>query len=215
MSAAVPDPLDGVASWGAAPTPAGSFRLRPVRLPDDLPLLVRWMNDPDVDAFWSLAGPPERTAAHVRPQLEGDGRSVPCLGLLDGRPVSYWEIYRADLDPVAEAYPARPHDTGLHLLIGSAADRGRGLGTVLLRAVCGLVLRHRPRCRRLVAEPDVRNTRSLAVFHAAGFRQVAEADLPDKRAAIMLRRREDPVPGGPAAAEQPTRARTDPGDRIP
>ena len=51
---------------------------------------------------------------------------MPCLGVLDGTPMSYWEIYRADLDPLARHYPARPHDTGIHLLIGGVADRGRG-----------------------------------------------------------------------------------------
>lgn len=183
------DLLDSVATWGPAATPVGSFRLLPVRLERDLPLLTRWMNDPAVAAFWELAGPESVTAGHLRTQLEGDGRSVPCLGLLDATPMSYFEIYRADLDPLARAYPARPHDTGVHLLLGDAADRGRGLGSALLRAVADLVLDHRPACTRVVAEPDVRNTRSVSAFRNAGFRHAAEAVLPDKRAALMIRDR--------------------------
>ncbi|EUA93761.1 hypothetical protein I551_8970 [Mycobacterium ulcerans str. Harvey] len=31
--------------------------------------------------------------------------SVPYLGLLDGAPISYWELYRADLDPLAATTP--------------------------------------------------------------------------------------------------------------
>ncbi|MEU8543336.1 GNAT family N-acetyltransferase [Streptomyces sp. NPDC048717] len=183
------DPLDGIAGWAPALTPAGRFRLVPVRLDHDLPLLTRWMNEPAVAAFWELAGPPSVTAAHLRAQLDGDGRSVPCLGVLDGTPMSYFEIYRADLDPLARHYPARPHDTGVHLLIGGGADRGRGLGTTLLRAVADLVLDHRPRCTRVLAEPDLRNTPSVAAFLGAGFRFDAEVDLPDKRAALMIRER--------------------------
>ncbi|GAA3485976.1 GNAT family N-acetyltransferase [Streptomyces cremeus] len=187
------DLLDSVADWPAAATPVGTFRLRPVRPDSDLPLLTRWMNDPAVAAFWELAGPEETTAAHLRPQREGDGRSVPCLGVLDGVPMSYWEIYRADLDPLARHYPARPHDTGVHLLLGDAADRGRGLGTALLRAVADLVLDHRPACSRVVAEPDVRNTASVRAFLRAGFRLAGEVDLPDKRAALMIRDRAHPA----------------------
>ncbi|AVH95091.1 MULTISPECIES: GNAT family N-acetyltransferase [Streptomyces] len=183
------DLLDSVASWSPAATPVGSFRLVPVRLERDLPLLTRWMNDPAVAAFWELAGPETVTADHLRAQLEGDGRSVPCLGLLDGTPMSYFEIYRADLDPLARHYPARPHDTGLHLLIGGTADRGRGVGTTLLRAVADLVLDHRPRCTRVLAEPDLRNTPSVSAFLGGGFRYAAEVDLPDKRAALMIRDR--------------------------
>ncbi|MFE3878336.1 GNAT family N-acetyltransferase [Kitasatospora sp. NPDC059146] len=187
----MPDELPG---WGEVPTPAGRFRLRPVRLPDHLELLTGWMNDPEVDAFWELAGPPAVTERHVRAQLDGDGSSLPCLGLLDGTPMSYWEVYRADLDPLAGHYPARPHDTGVHLLLGPAASRGRGLGAQLLAAVAALVLRHRPDCQRVVAEPDVRNRRSVRAFERAGFRAAAELDLPDKRAALMVRDREAPLP---------------------
>ncbi|MFD8697857.1 GNAT family N-acetyltransferase [Kitasatospora purpeofusca] len=180
-------PADGPAEWGAMATAAGEFRLRQVRLPADLGLLTRWMNDPEVAAFWELAGPSAVTERHLRHQLDGDGRSLPCLGLLDDTPMSYWEVYRADLDPLAAHYPARPHDTGLHLLLGPAASRGRGLGTTLLTALTDRLLRERPHCERVVAEPDVRNRRSVRAFRRAGFRLAAELDLPDKRAALMVR----------------------------
>ncbi|MFF9070001.1 GNAT family N-acetyltransferase [Streptomyces sp. NPDC014891] len=183
------DLLDSVASWNPAPTSAGVFQLVPVLLERDLPLITRWMNDPAVSAFWELAGPESVTAQHIRAQLEGDGRSVPCLGLLDATPMSYFEIYRADLDPLARHYPARPHDTGVHLLVGGVTDRGRGVGSTLLRAVADLVLDHRPRCSRVIAEPDIRNTPSVSAFLTGGFRLAAEVDLPDKRAALMIRDR--------------------------
>ncbi|QFR98053.1 GNAT family N-acetyltransferase [Streptomyces tsukubensis] len=181
--------LDDVPQWPAVATPVGVFRLLPVSFHRDLGIISRWMNDPAVAAFWELEGPESVTAAHLRPQLAGDGRSVPCLGLLDGVPMSYWEIYRADLDPLARHYPARPHDTGIHLLIGGVVRRGRGVGSALLRAAADLVLDRRPLCMRVVAEPDLRNTPSVSAFLRAGFRFSAEIDLPDKRAALMVRDR--------------------------
>ncbi|QKV92182.1 acetyltransferase [Streptomyces sp. NA02950] len=184
-----PDLLDQIAEWGPTSTSAGAFQLVPVRIGRDLRLIAQWMNDPAVAAFWELDGPDEATASHLGGQLDGDGRSVPCLGVLDGVPMSYWELYRADLDPLARYYPARPHDTGVHLLIGRVSDRGQGLGTTLLRAAADLVLDHRPSCSRVVAEPDLRNTPSIAAFLGAGFRFSAEVELPDKRAALMLRDR--------------------------
>ncbi|MEV6107209.1 GNAT family N-acetyltransferase [Streptomyces sp. NPDC051940] len=184
-----PDDLEPlpVPDWKPADTAAGHFRLEPVAPDRDLPLLHHWMNDPAVDAFWSLAGPASRVAAHLRAQAGTP--SVPCLGLLDGRPMSYWELYRADRDPLAAYYPVRRHDMGVHLLIGSAADRGRGVGSALLRAVSDLVFDHHPRCDRVVAEPDLRNTPSIAAFLNAGFHFHGELTLPDKRAALMVRER--------------------------
>ncbi|MEV0438148.1 GNAT family N-acetyltransferase [Streptomyces spectabilis] len=183
------DLLDHIAAWGPAAIAVGTFQLVPVRPEDDPTLISRWMNDPAIAAFWELAGPPSVTEAHLRAQFDGDGRSVPCLGVLAGTPMSYWEIYRADLDPLARHYQGRPHDTGIHLLIGGVADRGRGLGSTLLRAVADLVLDNRPSCARVVAEPDLRNTPSVSAFLSAGFRFAAEVDLPDKRAALMIRDR--------------------------
>ncbi|MFD4599944.1 GNAT family N-acetyltransferase [Streptomyces sp. NPDC058464] len=183
------DLLDQVGSWGPTQTPVGAFQLLPVHVERDLPIISGWMNDPAVAAFWQLAGSRAQTEEHLRAQLAGDGRSVPCLGMLDGITMSYWEIYRADLDPLARHYPARPHDTGVHLLVGDVADRGRGLGSALLRAVADLVLDHRPACARVVAEPDLHNTPSVAAFLNAGYRYAAEVDLPGKRAALMIRDR--------------------------
>ncbi|MFE7439986.1 GNAT family N-acetyltransferase [Streptomyces chartreusis] len=191
-SSTTPNPNDllgDVADWGPISTPAGPLHLVPVRIERDLPIISRWMNDPAVTAFWGLAGPDNAIEEHLRSQLAGDGRSVPCMGLLEGAPMSYWEIYRADLDPLARHYPARPHDTGVHLLIGGMGDRGRGLGGTLLRAVADLALDKRPACARVVAEPDIRNTPSVAAFLTAGFRFSAEIDLPAKRAALMIRDR--------------------------
>ncbi|GAA2564049.1 MULTISPECIES: GNAT family N-acetyltransferase [Streptomyces] len=183
------DLLDRLADWGPSDTSDGVFRLVPVEVERDAELIARWMNDPVVGAYWELTGPQAVTEDHLRAQLAGDGRSVPCVGMLDGAPMSYWEIYRADLDPLARYCPVRPHDTGIHLLIGDDADRGRGIGTELIRAVAALVLAGRPACTRVLAEPDVRNKASVAAFLGAGFRLEAEVDLPAKRAALVVRER--------------------------
>ncbi|WSQ12243.1 acetyltransferase [Streptomyces sp. NBC_01231] len=183
------DLLDGIAACGPIATSVGVFQLVPVLIERDRALVSRWMNDPAVAEFWALSGPQATTEEHLRGQLGGDGRSVPCLGVLDGTPMSYWEIYRADLDPLARHYAARPHDTGIHVLLGDVSDRGRGLGSALLNAVADLVLDKRPTCARVVAEPDLRNMPSVAAFLGAGFRFSAEVDLPAKQAALMVRDR--------------------------
>ncbi|WP_425577830.1 GNAT family N-acetyltransferase [Streptomyces drozdowiczii] len=177
------------ADWAPAATPAGELRLVPVRPERDLAMISRWMNDPVVAAFWELAGDEDVTARHLAPQLGGGSHSTPCLGVLSGTPMSYWELYRADLDRLARHYPARPHDMGVHLLIGEGRHRGRGTGTTLLRAVTDLVLDHLPLCTRVVAEPDVRNVPSVSAFLSAGYRFSTEIELPEKRAALMIRDR--------------------------
>lgn len=168
----------------------GRFALRRVDPRRDLDLLHDWMNDPQVAEFWELDGPRERTEQHLLEQNTLD-YSAAYLGLLDGVPMSYWEVYRADLDPLlAGRYPAVAHDCGLHLLIGPSGLRGRGIGSVLLREMAERCLAADPRATRVLAEPDIRNTPSVRAFIRAGFRQLAVIQLTGKRAALMVRPRD-------------------------
>ena len=174
--------------WFDLTTPAGRFTLSPVKPEQDLPLIRGWMNDPAVARYWELDGPPERTDAHVREQIELP-HTQPLLARLSGRPIGYWELYRAAEDRLAGYYAAEPEDLGIHLLIGESDCRGIGLGGVLLRALADAAQRLRP--RRLVAEPDERNTASVRAFAAAGFLVEGALELPEKRATLMVR----PIPG--------------------
>lgn len=164
--------------------PVGTFSLHPLDPDRHTDLLHGWMNDPEVARFWGMAWPRERIDRYLCQQL-GSAHSVPYLGALDGEPMSYWELYRAEQDRLAEHYPARRGDAGVHLLLGPAGYRGRGLGVALLRAVSDWQLR--TDAERVVAEPDVANTRSVRAFQRAGFRHAGEIELPDKRAALLIR----------------------------
>lgn len=181
--------LDNLAGWGAADTPAGPFALVPVRPDRDLDRITGWMNDPAVAAFWELAGPPETTAAHLRgrlrrrrPQRALPGGAGRCpdelLGDLPRRP-------RPPRPPLRRPAPGHRSPSAHRRW----RDRGRGLGSALLRATADLVLDHRPQCTRVIAEPDLRNTASVAAFLSAGFRYADEIELPEKRAALMVRDR--------------------------
>lgn len=164
-----------------------SFELRQVD-DADYPLLTGWMNDPEVAEFWLLAGPESLTRAHVA-HVSANGHSISYLGLLDGEPMSYWELYRADQDALASYYDALPYDGGIHLLLGPSRFRGKGLGAQLLEEVARRMFADEPRMRRIVAEPDVRNERSVRCFARAGFVQAAELELPIKTAALMVKER--------------------------
>jgi RimJ/RimL family protein N-acetyltransferase len=171
------------AGW-LLPTPFGRFELDPLRPLKDLAVLHAWMNDPEVAAFWDLAGPREVLDQHIAAVLSS-AHSEACLGRLDGEAMSYWEIYKADQDPLADCYPARPGDVGIHLLIGPGSFRGRGIGSALIRAVADWAL-SRAELTRVVSEPDLRNQRSIRAFMNAGFEPRGVLNLPEKQAMLMV-----------------------------
>ncbi|MGH3716961.1 MAG: GNAT family N-acetyltransferase [Micromonosporaceae bacterium] len=172
----------------AAQTERGVFGLRTITLPAHLDLIHRWMHAEHVVPFWQQDWPIEKLREYLVAQLEGSV-SRPCLGSLAGVPISYWEIYRPDADPIGGVYDAQPHDLGVHLLIGERGLTGRGLGSMLIDAVAGELFALDPQCQRVVAEPDVGNAGSVKAFARAGFARVADVELPGKTAALMIRGR--------------------------
>ena len=167
----------------------GRFSLRRLNPDRDLDLVHSWMNDSEVARFWRMAWPRTGIASYLHRQ-DSSLRSTSYLGLLEGVPMSYWELYRADLDPLARHYAAREHDIGMHLLLGPAEYRGKGLAAGLLRSVSTWQLNRDPRVTQVVAEPDVENTLSIWAFEHAGFRRAKDLDLPRKRAILMVRDRQ-------------------------
>jgi RimJ/RimL family protein N-acetyltransferase len=103
--------------------------------------------------------------------------------------VVYLEVYRVVRDVLAGAYPARPHDLGLHVAVGEPSMTGRGLVRSLLPEVADALFAADPRCTRVLLEPDVRNRRAVRAFTAGGFAPVGEVPLPDKAALLMVRSR--------------------------
>jgi RimJ/RimL family protein N-acetyltransferase len=167
---------------------SGVFSLRRLDPDHDLDLLHSWMNDPDVARFWKMPWPRSQIASYLSRQ-DRSTHSTPYLGEFDGVPISYWELYRADLDPLAQYYDAREHDAGLHGLMGPTEYRARRLAAHLLRTVTAWQLDADPRATRVVIEPDVENRRTIRVGELAGFRRIVDVDLPNKRAALMTRDR--------------------------
>jgi RimJ/RimL family protein N-acetyltransferase len=172
-------------AWWDLATPAGRFTLCPVKPDKDLDLIHGWMNDPAVARYWGLDGGVERTADHLAEQ-----RVLPYteayVARLAGRPIGYWELYRAAEDRLAVHYPARPGDLGVRLLIGRPDARGLGLGTLLLTALCDSVQRQPEACR-VVAEPDERDHASVRAFIAAGFVPSRTLTLAGRRATLVIR----------------------------
>jgi len=171
------------------PLTAGPWQVRPAEpTGTDVDLITRWMSAPHVEEFWHQAWDTARWSEEIAGQRTG-AHSLPCLALYEGEPLAYLELYRVVLDRLAPCYPSLPDDLGVHIAIGDVAETGRGLGRSLLRTVADGMLVAEPGSRRVVAEPDARNTESLRAFSAAGFEHCGEIALPEKTAALMVRPR--------------------------
>lgn len=167
-----------------APNIAKKISFRPVVLEEDLLLIHSWMNQPHVIPFWNLALDLEAMRQHLEKALADTHQNL-YIGCLDGVPMSYWEAYWVAGDIVAKAYEFHPEDRGIHLLIGEPKFLGKGYALPLLHTMTEFLFQHSA-TEKVIAEPDIRNSKMIHVFRRCGFELQREIELPDKRAALMF-----------------------------
>jgi len=163
-----------------------TISLRQATLERDLGRLHSWLGSDHVQPYWQLDLPLPQFRDELAAKLDDD-HLTPYVGCLDHVPMSYWECYWAAEDDVANHYDAAPTDQGVHLLVGPEEYLGRGYARPLLRAVVAMQFRH-PGTERVIAEPDARNERAIAVFEDCGFEPRGEFhfDEAEKDALLLV-----------------------------
>jgi RimJ/RimL family protein N-acetyltransferase len=175
------------------PQLAAPFAIRLADPDADAVMIAEWMNRPHLAETWEYAWPVSRWRRYLRAQLDGS-YSRPLLGSLRGKDHGYIEIYRAAKDSIACRYDADPYDLGLHAAIADPAIVNRGLGPLLLPRIVASVFDREPRCRRIMFDPDHRNTGARRLCEFAGCAFLGEHDMANRRMALYALPR--PAEGG-------------------
>ncbi len=91
----------------------------------DLQLLNKWMNSERVSKFWGCAGPQSTQEKFLEGNLTSK-HSFPAIGLWNGRPFGYFEIYWVKEDILGRHLGdgAGDYDRGIHVLVGEDEFRG-------------------------------------------------------------------------------------------
>jgi len=161
---------------------------RPVSLKEDFDHLHRWMNEPHVIPYWNLNIDRDAYMRHLQTFLT-DAHQQLLIGEINGVPMSYWESYTVEGDIISEYYSNDPGDQGIHLLIGEPAYLGKGYIYPLLLSILKRKF-EMVETKKVVAEPDIRNEKMIAVFKKCGFQPIKEVKLPDKTGLLLSCERE-------------------------
>ncbi|WP_306189924.1 MULTISPECIES: GNAT family N-acetyltransferase [unclassified Streptomyces] len=165
-----------------------TFTIRPLDPLTDTRLLHGWVTHPKA-AFWMMqdAGPADVERAYL--DIAADEHHHAFLGLHDGEPAFLMERYDPAHRELAGLYEPEPGDVGMHFLVAPTDTPVHGF----TRAVITAVMRHLfedPAVRRVVVEPDVRNTAVRALNEAVGFEPEREIRKPEKKALLSFCTRE-------------------------
>jgi len=176
---------------GTLSTTDPAIRLRPVRLPDDVPAAVAWYQDPEVLHLSQGDADARFDAALVETMFRT--MATRCeVYIIEVREPDGWR-------PVGDASLCR--EAGTPITIGHAGDRSRGIGrTVLARLV--------QRARELgwpemvVSGIFTDNLSARRLYEGAGFRLTGEIATGDGRRQWTMRLPLEPGEGAGSGAER-------------
>ncbi|MDY6997227.1 MAG: GNAT family N-acetyltransferase [Actinomycetota bacterium] len=179
------DLSDEVRAVPAPPTPQLSdpFSVTPVDPTRDADMIAEWMNRPHLAQTWEYDRPVTWWRGYLQAQLAGE-YSRPFIGKLNGKPHGYIEVYRAAKDSIAPRYDADPYDLGLHAAIADLDIVNRGIGPLLLPRLAAHLFEVEPRCRRIMFDPDHRNTGARRLCEYARCEFLGEHQMANRRMAL-------------------------------
>lgn len=151
-----------------------SVTVRPVDPEADAALLTGWVTA-ERAAFWGMSGLSEEEVREIYAYIDEQAHLAAYLLVLDGEPVGLLQTYDPEVDEIGEWYDRRPGDVGVHLLLADDERRAGRTPEVLSAGL--LFVADLPGCRRLVFEPDARNTASIALMERLGAERGPLVDL--------------------------------------
>ncbi|WP_417217457.1 GNAT family N-acetyltransferase [Arthrobacter sp.] len=169
------------ARTGTRDTTPARFTFRPVDPAADAALLHRWIATEHA-RFWGMS---DATLDEVREEhrtIAANPHHQALVAEEEGQPVFLLETYAPEHSQLAGAYPRRPGDAGLHLLLPAPADNDTvarsGFSEDALRASLQHLFAD-PAVLRVVVEPDARNTAVHSLNSRLGFVPFQRIELPE------------------------------------
>lgn len=164
--------------------PLGTMSLRPLAPEQDIALLHDWLGR-DYAAYWGMGDYSRAQLADYVGEIQACPHREIALGLWDGRPAFLFEGYLPLHDRLAEHYQVRPGDRGMHLLLAPCERPVHGFSLEVMRSILAYQFSD-PFARRIVVEPDVRNSKVHVLNRRAGFVYQRLLQLPEKNACLAF-----------------------------
>src|SRR5258708_5300557 len=181
--------------------PECAIAFRPV-LPEDVPLIFMWYQEPHVIEWYSFDEPKtlEATAAKFADIFSGKDPVSAFLMLTDGAPIGYIQAYQiGDHDEYAKALQVHPNAVGVDLFIGEPDYVHRGLGSRILKQFVRQIVFEEMSAEYCVIGPETGNKIAIRAYEKAGFEYIKTVDVPGVRSPeyLMICRPDIDLPAGP------------------
>jgi aminoglycoside 6'-N-acetyltransferase len=142
---------------------------------EDYAKLAKWLSDPRVLEFYEGRDhpltPQQATETFNPTRMNAEGE-IPCLILVDDRPVGYIQYYQVpDEQRFAYDLPAQGIIFGLDLFIGEPELWGHGVGKQTVNLMLDYLF-SRQNASQVVLDPHASNLRAIRCYEACGFQKI-------------------------------------------
>jgi RimJ/RimL family protein N-acetyltransferase len=162
----------------------GAFALRTLDPDADAALLHGWVTHPKA-AFWMMLDAEVAQVADEYRRIHAHPHHDAFVGLWRDRPAFLAERYDPAHVELAGRYDAAEGDVGMHFLCAPTDTPAHGFTLAVITTVMTWLFAE-PTTRRVVVEPDVRNTAVHALNAAVGFTVVGPIAKPEKDALLSV-----------------------------
>jgi RimJ/RimL family protein N-acetyltransferase len=155
---------------------------RPLDPARDAELIHSWVTE-ERATFWMMQDHTVDEVREIYTWIHEQPTHHAWLVHSDDDPVALFQDYDPRAEEVGEHYDVQPGDIGVHFMV--RPGRAKLVMPFLLREVFA-----DPQVRSVIAEPDIRNAKSLALVDRLGFERGPEIQLWTKPAQLMFLTRE-------------------------
>lgn len=154
----------------------------------DAELIHGWVTE-ERARFWMMRDHTLEEVREIYQWIHEQETHAAYLVRLDGRPVALFQTYDPRAEEIGEHYDVQDGDVGIHLLMGPAEQPISGLTGAVMDATGELVFAD-PSARRIVLEPDARNTKMQRLVDARAMERAGLVELEKKQATLLFHTRE-------------------------
>ncbi|MGW5266518.1 GNAT family N-acetyltransferase [Microbispora sp. NPDC004025] len=166
----------------------GELAVRRLDPEADASVVHAWVTHPKA-VFWMMRDAGVADVAKEYREIVDHPHRDAFLGLVNGRPAFLVESYDPARVELAGLYEARDGDVGMHFLCAPTGAPVHGFTRAVITTVMEFLFAD-PATRRVVVEPDVRNTAVHALNAAVGFEVAGTVAKPEKDALLSFCTRE-------------------------
>jgi RimJ/RimL family protein N-acetyltransferase len=162
------------------------FHFRPMKL-DDLTLMHRWVNTPNVRQWWDALPTLDAVVAKYAPPILRKEPTRSFIVEAGARPLGYIQSYCiSDYPDYARYLGADDRAAGVDLFVGEVEFVGQGSGSAILMKFLSTVVFADERPTECIIGPEIENHRAIRSYQKAGFSYWKTVQIPGERAPEYL-----------------------------